>query len=152
MLKRMGAGIAVGAAAATVLSLFVGVGALASGGRSLDRLDVTYAQVLLGYYLGGVLAGAIVGALWPVTKYALGTAALGAGAGAAVYGMAAWAIDPEVRLTSMPVPFLLLGGVIGVVVSLVMRATWIRMEAAGRAAQRQYESAHRRRRKMDALP
>jgi hypothetical protein len=152
MLKRIGAGVAVGVAAATVLSLFVGVGALASGGSSLDRFDVTFAQVLLAYYLSGTLAGAFVGAFWRVTEHALGTAALGAVAGAAVYGTTAWVIDPEVRLTSMPVPYLLLGGVIGAVVSLVMRATWIRMEAVGRAAQRQHESAHRRRRKMDTSP
>ena len=132
MLRRIGAGVAWGAAGATALSLVVAVGALASGGGSLERVDVTFAEVLLAYYLGWILAGAIVGAFWPVAKYALGAAALGAVAGAAVYGTAAWAIDPEVKLMSLP-PYLLLGGVIGVGASLMARGIWLRMEAAIRA-------------------
>jgi hypothetical protein len=80
-------------------------------------LGMTLWGVLLTYWIGAILAGLLLGALKPLTKYRAGAFAVGTLVGLAVYGTAMLAL-PEAHDAPwwlVLIPAVLVGGGLGVV-------------------------------------
>lgn len=71
-------GLALGLVVATGLSVWVTLLRVASGTAPFDRLDTTYPTVIGLYYASGLAGGLVIGLAWPLRRWLLGSALLGA--------------------------------------------------------------------------
>jgi len=70
-------GIGFGLFAATVLTMWVSFLHLRAGSGPFAALNVTYQEVVVGYYLGGLAGGLLIGLAWPLRRWMLGCLVLG---------------------------------------------------------------------------
>jgi hypothetical protein len=77
MIARIWVGIRWGLAIATLLSAWVTIVAVAGNPDAFTRVGVTYRGVVTAYYAGGIVAGAIGGALLPLRRTFAGAALVG---------------------------------------------------------------------------
>jgi hypothetical protein len=70
-------GIRWGLVVATVFSAWVTVVAVAGSADAFTKVGVTYRAVVVAYYAGGIVAGAMVGALLPLRRTFAGAALVG---------------------------------------------------------------------------
>lgn len=120
LVARVGTGAGLGLAGAFVLALIaavpLGLGYLAPGSRAEVGRIAPF--VFGGYALGGVVAGALVGALRPFSRSPVGTMLLGIIGGICVYGamLPAVALSESAKGLAEPVPLILIGVACGLVV------------------------------------
>ncbi len=70
-------GVALGLFVATGLSLYVTVLRVGSGPGPFQRLDTTYPMTVALYYGAGFVGGILLGLVWPLKRWFLGSALLG---------------------------------------------------------------------------
>ena len=75
--RNMLKGLALALFVATGFSAWVTFLRLTVGTAPFDRLDTTYQDVVLVYYAGGFSGGILLGLLWPLRRWVLGSALLG---------------------------------------------------------------------------
>jgi hypothetical protein len=77
MIARMWVGVRWGLVAATLFSAWVTVVAVSGSPDAFTKVGVTYGTVVAAYYAGGIVAGAIGGALLPLRRTFAGAALVG---------------------------------------------------------------------------
>lgn len=84
MLKDLRWGVAWGLAYAVIFCLFAAIVALANGSTYFGKYDLTLVQVSSLYLVGGLIAGALIGALRKYSDHAVGAMIVGFVAAVAV--------------------------------------------------------------------
>lgn len=77
LIARVWLGIRWGLAIATIMSAWVTFVAVAGSPDAFTKIGVTYRWVVLAYYAGGIVAGAIGGALLPLRRTFAGATLVG---------------------------------------------------------------------------
>jgi predicted RND superfamily exporter protein len=118
ILTNLGFGVLCGLLMAVLFSLFVGVLALLRGSDWNTTYQVSTIAVIRGYFLAGVLGGALFGLLRPLARNRLGAATVGTLVGPIVYGAVMTVAEGQPQWTSGPtiVAGLLVGGAVGWIV------------------------------------
>jgi len=115
VLRNLGFGVACGLGMALLFSLLVGALALLRGSDWNPTYEVSTLDVIRGYFLAGLLGGAVFGLLRPLTQSRLGAALVGVIVGPIVYGAVAGVVDaqPEWGAATTIIPGVLVGGISG---------------------------------------
>jgi hypothetical protein len=94
--RRLGVvlAIATGLALATLCCAYITVLVLIRGPAVLEPYGVSFGRVVLGYYLGGVVVGALVGLLLPLVRTLPGAMAVGGVSFGVVIAMTASLAEP----------------------------------------------------------
>lgn len=123
--RNVRGGVVTGLIYATGYSIFVAVIYLLGGARGAEKSGLTIFSVLLTYYAAGVLGGATVGALLPLTRWRVGRAAVSVAAAFVVFFcIGITSSGPFWRWTSREwEPVIVLGLIFGVTISFL----WARL-------------------------
>ena len=115
LLSNVGFGIAWGLGMAFVFSLLVGMLALLRGSDWNPRYQVSTLAVIRGYFLAGLVGGAVFGLLRPLAQSRLGAAIVGVIVGPFVYGAIATTVagQPHWADAAAIIPGVLVGGASG---------------------------------------
>jgi hypothetical protein len=111
-------GLAYGLGLATVLSCIVLVLVAVRGPQALRSYGIGLPLMLLGYYVSGVLGGAVVGLLLPLARWPLGAALVGVIAGSIVYALAGWLVTGQGERAAVLPGLTLIGAAVGAAVGV----------------------------------
>jgi hypothetical protein len=109
--------LSIGLAAATVLSLIAAVVAIRQGQIYFSQYGVTLWEIVGTYYIAGILCGAALAFLYPLTSHRWGAVLLGFLLGTIFYGgvgIALVGMQPIAFLIAL-LPGLVVGGGLGLV-------------------------------------
>jgi hypothetical protein len=99
--RNIAKGVGIGLFIATGFTAWITFLRLTSGTQPFDRLQTTYSATVALYYGGGLIGGLLVGLLWPLHRWPLGSALLG------ILGVFPTYFGVEVTRTTHTSPFTL---------------------------------------------